>query len=66
MPNRYSKIRRVAVVGSNVTGSAGPDTMYVVDLYENEQLIESRELPGKSIYYAEDVSENWDTGLIKL
>lgn len=46
--------------------SNGPDTMYVVDLYEDNKLIESRKLPGKSKYYAEDVSENWDTGIIKI
>jgi hypothetical protein len=65
MLERYSKIRHVQAVGNNVSGSAGPDTMYVVDLYENNKLIETRELPGKSRYYAEDVSENWDTGIIK-
>ena len=40
--------------------------MYVVDLYLNNALVESRELPGKSIYYAEDVKENWENGLIKV
>lgn len=43
---------------------------YVVDLYErvddNLILRESRVLAGKSIYYAEDVVENWNSGLIKL
>ena len=40
--------------------------MYVVELYLNNALVETRELPGKSIYYAEDVKENWENGLIKL
>lgn len=40
------------------------DTIYVVDLYEDDVFIESRELPGKSIHYAEDVKENWETGII--
>ncbi len=43
---------------------------YVVDLYEfvgdKNILHESRVLPGKSIYYAMDVVENWNSGLIKL
>lgn len=43
---------------------------YVVDLYErvdnNLILRESRVLVDKSIYYAEDVVENWNSGLIKL
>lgn len=41
------------------------DVMYVVDLYEDGKLIESRKLPGKSRHYAVDVSENWDNGIIK-
>lgn len=43
---------------------------YVVDLYEMEGesifLRETRSLPGKSIYYAEDVKENWENGIIKV
>lgn len=38
---------------------------YVVDLYENDVLVESRELPGKSIYYANDVAENWENHIIQ-
>lgn len=41
------------------------DLMYVVDLYDDGVLVESRRLPNKSRYYAEDLSENWDTGLIE-
>ena len=41
------------------------DKMYVVDLYEDDVLIESRKLPNKSIHYAQDVSDNWDNGIIK-
>lgn len=41
------------------------DLMFVVDLYEDEVLIESRKLPNKSIHYAQDVSDNWDNGIIK-
>lgn len=66
MSGRSSIIRRVMVAGSNNSGSSGPDSMYVVDLYENDQLLESRELPGKSKYYADDVSENWENGIINL
>lgn len=57
---RNSQIRRC------VTGEGkSPDIMYVVDFFENEKLVESRELPGKSIYYAIEVSENWDNGIIR-
>ena len=37
---------------------------YVVDLYENDQLLESRAVVGHSRYYAEDVLHNWISGLI--
>lgn len=43
-----------------------PTAMFYVELYEYNELVETRELPGKSIHYAEDVSYNWDTGIIKL
>jgi len=54
------------VTGSNDSGSDGPDTMYVVDLLENGQVVESRKLPGKSSSYAQDVVENWENGIIQL
>jgi hypothetical protein len=38
--------------------------MYVVEMYQDGDLMHSRALPGKSIYYAQDVSENWDTGIL--
>jgi hypothetical protein len=53
MANKTSKIRQ-------------EDGVFVVDMYLDNQLLESRELPGKSIYYAEDTAENWETGIIKL
>ena len=41
------------------------EQMYVVDLWEDGKLIETRQLPGKSKNYADDVEENWLTGVIK-
>ena len=64
--NRSSSIRRETVQGDNASGSSGPDSMYVVDLIENGRVVESRKLPGKSQSYANDVAENWNSGLIKL
>lgn len=46
-------------------GSQGPDTCYVVEMYENDKLVETRELPGKSFYYAESCARNWDKGIIE-
>ena len=34
--------------------------MYVVDFYEDEERIETREFPNKSIHYAESAARNWD------
>jgi hypothetical protein len=40
--------------------------VYIIHLYEDGELVEVRPVPNKSLRYAEDVSENWDTGLIKI
>jgi hypothetical protein len=64
--SRSSSIRRETVQGDNASGSSGPDSMYVVDLIENGRVVESRKLPGKSQSYANDVAENWNSGLIQL
>lgn len=61
--SRKSVIRKTTYSSEDLRG---PDTTYVVDLFENEKLIESREIPGKSIYYANDVAENWENGIIKI
>lgn len=58
--NRQSNVRRV-VTSEGQT----PDTIFVVDMYENGVLVESRELPNKSIHYANDVAENWKNGIIQ-
>jgi hypothetical protein len=44
----------------------GISDMYCVYLYENNELLEVRPLPEKSIHYAEDVVTNWENGLIKI
>ena len=60
---KTAKIRKTIYAGN---GSSGPDTVFVVDLFEGNKLMESRQLLGKSIHYAEDVAENWESGIIKL
>ena len=62
---RTSVIRRKTVMGKN-KDHEGPDTIYVVDLWEGDTLIEARELPGKNSYYAKDVAENWENGIIQI
>jgi hypothetical protein len=62
---RHSIIKKVAYINTQFP-SIGPDTTWRVDFYQDGKWVHSRDLPGKSKYYAEDVSENWDNGLIKL
>lgn len=59
---RRAQVRLVATDNAAASG----DSMYVVDLYENGKLVQSRPLPGHNRYYAEDVAENWETGIIQL
>ena len=39
-------------------------TVYVVEMYEDGKLVETRPMYGKSIRYAEDCAENWENGII--
>ncbi len=64
--SRNAEIRTVMTQGNNDSGSNGPDSMFVVDLFENNQLVQTRELPGKSKKFATDVVENWNSGLMQL
>lgn len=41
-----------------------PGSMSVVEMYQDGLLIHSRALPGKSIYYVQDVVDNWESGLL--
>lgn len=40
--------------------------MFCVYLYEDDVLQEVRPLKDKSIYYAHDIVENWENGIIQL
>ena len=62
MSNRRAQVRKVVMDNAAIAG----DSMYIVHLYENNKLIQTRELPGKSLHYAEDVAENWEAGIIQL
>lgn len=37
---------------------------FAVQFFEDDVLVETRDLPGKSISYAEDTADNWVSGLI--
>ena len=58
---RHSQIRLKPTTNKS---NGLPDPIFVVDLYENDKLVETRELPGKNKIYAMDVSDRWDLGLI--
>ena len=58
--SRNSVIKRKPTLSS---GFKGPDSVYVVELWDGDSLIETRELPDKSIYYAESLARNWDAGI---
>lgn len=60
--NRRSKIVSREI---NLGGDTGITQMHSVLMYEDDKLVENRTLPGKSIYYANDVAENWENGIIK-
>jgi len=63
---KTASIRKAPYIGDNESGSDGPDSMFVVDLMENGQVVETRNLPGKSRQFAVDLVENWETGVIQL
>lgn len=45
-------------------GSKGPDVVYMVELYINKQHYGTMDVRHKSIYYAKDVVENWENGIL--
>jgi hypothetical protein len=49
----------------NWVTSNGPDMLYYVDLYKNKQFFGTIDVSNKSIYYAQDVVENWENGVLK-
>jgi hypothetical protein len=63
--SRHSIIKKVAYI-NNKFPSSGPDTSWRVEFYQDGKFVQYRDLPDKSRHYAEDVSENWDNGLITL
>lgn len=56
--SEYENNNRRAVIYVN-----GED--FEADLFQDGKFVECRNLAGKSIYYAEEVSENWVFGIIK-
>jgi hypothetical protein len=59
---RSSVIRTIPYIAQ---GSKGPDTIFVVDFYEDNKKVSTQEFVDKSIHYAESAARNWDQGIIK-
>ena len=45
--------------------SRGPDVFRMVDLYKDEQLFGTIDVTAHSRYYASDVVENWESGILR-
>ena len=44
---------------------SGGNGVYIVEMYEGQDLREERVIEGHSLQYAEDCAENWVLGVIK-
>ena len=61
---RRGQCKRKIKGTTNRTARILDEKGYAVEFYEDNVLVETRQLPGKSISYAEDTAENWVSGLI--
>ena len=43
----------------------GPDTITTVELYDNNTLVGCIEASDKSIFYVNEIVENWQNGILK-
>lgn len=48
----------------NWSESKGPDMFYFVELYKDGDYIGKIDVSEKSIYYRQDVVENWENGIL--
>ena len=60
----FETMKRKIKGTTNRTARILDEKGYAVEFYEDDVLVETRQLPGKSISYAEDTAENWVSGLI--
>lgn len=66
LPNRRSIIKVIPAAGLGTQSSSGPDTVHVIELYENDHLVEKKSLPGKGRQYVNSIAEDWELGFITL
>ena len=55
-------LRRVI---NSADGVRGPDTVFVVDLFSDEEFVGTVDTRKKSLFYVDDVIENWENGILK-
>ena len=60
-----NKSSAIEVRQLGIGSHTGTHTMYIVHMYEDDALVESRLISGRSIHYANDVAQNWENGIIK-
>ena len=60
-----SEKQLIQEIVSNRSAIVREESVYVVDMFENGELIESRPVTGHSRAYAESCAENWKIGVIK-
>lgn len=60
----FETMKRKIKGTTNRTAKILDEKGFAVEFYEDDVLVETRQLPGKSISYAEDTAENWVSGLI--
>ena len=57
--SEFEKDNRRAIVIFN------DETVFTVEMYEDNKLVESREIVDHTLQYAEDCAENWIESIIK-
>ena len=57
---KKAEIRRIP----NYMDTRGPDTLYFVNLYKDNEYFGTINTTNKSIRYADDVVENWEKGIL--
>ena len=58
---KTAEIKRVPNLSS---GSRGPDTLYFVELYIDNNYVGKIDATKHSIHYANDIVENWENGIL--
>ena len=61
-----SKSSIIRTIFNYYSANSVPEKVYTVELFEHGEFRKLITLEDKSIHYAEDIAENWRTGILKL